>query len=66
MVIDQTDSAARYCAAGNQKLSGMLDALSALAFCRSRKLRTLEIEPQDRPCGPEAVMRHQTLFLFLV
>jgi len=36
------------------------------AFCRSRKLRTLEIEPQDRPSGPPATMRHQTLFLFLV
>ena len=51
---------------GGQKLSDKLDALSALAFCRWRKLWTLEIEPQDRPCGPEAVMRHQTLFLFLV
>ncbi len=27
-------------------------------------LRTLEIEPQERPCGSPATMRHQTLFLF--
>src|SRR5579859_3552792 len=45
---------------------GLLDALAALAFCRWRKLRTLEIEPQDRPCGALAVIRHQTLFWFLV
>ena len=50
----------------DQKLSGKSDALGALAFCRSRKLRTLEMEPHDRPCGPPATMRHQTLFLFLV
>ena len=52
--------------AGGQHVSDPLDAWDALAFCRWRKLRTLEIEPQDRPCGPEAFMRHQTLFLFLV
>src|SRR5882762_9515096 len=40
-----------------QKRFGLPDALAALAFCRWRKLRTLEIEPQDRPCGPEAVIR---------